>query len=186
MRSILRLPCKSITSRICSKIPSRQFRRSSGVEPRLLQGTSEKIHFQSLLGQKLLQAMDFLAVSRGVCAGREASCPGSTISSFLRHLYKHLVVPRVLALAHRHLRKSPSVRQPFAEISGVSLSLHLCFLSGDCAQFCVPLQGFTPVGLRRRRLWTGTGSAQSRKLRPSETRIFNLVEGRFCSSAVES
>src|SRR5207244_5884909 len=28
------------------------------------------------------------------------------------------VVPRVLALAHRHLRKSPSVRQPFAEISG--------------------------------------------------------------------
>src|SRR5437879_13855234 len=28
------------------------------------------------------------------------------------------VVPRVLALTHRHLRKSPSVRQPFAEISG--------------------------------------------------------------------
>jgi len=27
-------------------------------------------------------------------------------------------VPRVLALTHRHLRKSPSVRQPFAEISG--------------------------------------------------------------------
>src|SRR5256885_81244 len=28
------------------------------------------------------------------------------------------VAPRVLALAHRRLRKSPSVRQPFAEISG--------------------------------------------------------------------
>src|SRR6266478_6596660 len=28
------------------------------------------------------------------------------------------VVPRVLALTHRHLRKSPFVRQPFAEISG--------------------------------------------------------------------
>src|SRR5438552_4679235 len=28
------------------------------------------------------------------------------------------VVPRVLALTYRHLRKSPSVRQPFAEISG--------------------------------------------------------------------
>src|ERR1700686_4843337 len=28
------------------------------------------------------------------------------------------VVPRVLAPAHRHLRKSPSVPQPFAEISG--------------------------------------------------------------------
>src|SRR5882757_5622613 len=28
------------------------------------------------------------------------------------------VVPRALALTHRHLRKSPSVRQPFAEISG--------------------------------------------------------------------
>jgi len=34
-----------------------------------LQGTSEKIHLQGLLGQKLLQAMDFLAVSRCVCAG---------------------------------------------------------------------------------------------------------------------
>src|SRR4029077_3994479 len=28
------------------------------------------------------------------------------------------VVPRVLAPTHRHLRKSPSVRRPFAEISG--------------------------------------------------------------------
>src|SRR4029077_798719 len=28
------------------------------------------------------------------------------------------VVPRVLALTHRHLRKSPFVRQPFVEISG--------------------------------------------------------------------
>src|SRR6266481_3216067 len=28
------------------------------------------------------------------------------------------VVSRVLALTHQHLRKSPSVRQPFAEISG--------------------------------------------------------------------
>src|SRR6266436_3335590 len=28
------------------------------------------------------------------------------------------VVPRARALTHRHLRKSPSVRQPFAEISG--------------------------------------------------------------------
>src|SRR5260370_24318541 len=27
-------------------------------------------------------------------------------------------VPRILALTHRHLRNSPSVRQPFAEISG--------------------------------------------------------------------
>src|SRR6266478_960809 len=27
-------------------------------------------------------------------------------------------VPRVLALTHRHLHKSPCVRQPFAEISG--------------------------------------------------------------------
>src|SRR5205807_9475884 len=28
------------------------------------------------------------------------------------------VVPRALALADRHLRKSPAVRQPFADISG--------------------------------------------------------------------
>src|SRR5207253_6724191 len=38
-----------------------------------------------------------------------ASCATCTSTS---------VVPRVLAPAHRHLRKSPSVRQPFAEISG--------------------------------------------------------------------
>jgi hypothetical protein len=50
-----------------------------------LQGTSEKIHLQGLLCQTLLQAMDFLALSRCVL-GRDASCPGSTISSFLRHL----------------------------------------------------------------------------------------------------
>src|SRR5882762_4932969 len=34
-----------------------------------LQGTFEKIHLQGLLCQKLLQAMDFLAVSRCVRAG---------------------------------------------------------------------------------------------------------------------
>src|SRR5216683_7681621 len=34
-----------------------------------LQGTSEKIHLQGLLCQKLLQAMDFLAVSRCVRVG---------------------------------------------------------------------------------------------------------------------
>src|SRR5258708_31679673 len=38
-----------------------------------------------------------------------ASCATCTSTS---------VAPRVLALAHRRLRKSPSVRQPFAEISG--------------------------------------------------------------------
>ena len=51
-----------------------------------LQGTFEKIHLQGHLCHKLLQAMDFLAVSRCVRAGRDASCPSSTISSFLRHL----------------------------------------------------------------------------------------------------
>src|SRR5450755_1590701 len=39
------------------------------------------------------------------------------------------VVPRVLAPAHRHLRKSPSVRQPFAEISGSISFSPLVFLS---------------------------------------------------------
>src|ERR1700746_587527 len=83
-----------------------------------LQGTFEKIHLQGLLCQKLLQAMDLLAGSRCVRAGprrllswfnHPASCATCTGTS---------VVPRVLALTHRHLHRSPSVRQPFAEISG--------------------------------------------------------------------
>src|SRR5260370_32805288 len=39
------------------------------------------------------------------------------------------VVPRVLALTHRHLHKSPSVRQPFAGISGNTAFSSLWFLS---------------------------------------------------------
>src|SRR5207302_4738852 len=55
------------------------------------------------------------------------------------------VVPRVLALAHRHLRKSPSVRQPFAEISGsISFSPRVFPFPETVPHFCVPLQGFTP------------------------------------------
>jgi len=34
---------------------------------------------------------------------------------------------------------------------GVSLSLHCRFLSRNCAQFCVPLQGFTPIAPEQHR-----------------------------------
>src|SRR6266851_2823655 len=39
------------------------------------------------------------------------------------------VVPRVLALTHRHRHKSPCVQQPFAEISGSTAFSSLWFLS---------------------------------------------------------
>ena len=56
------------------------------------------------------------------------------------------VVPRVLVLTHRHLRKSPFVRQPSAEICGsISFSPLNVSFRGNCAQFCVPLQGFNPL-----------------------------------------
>src|ERR1700751_3414488 len=72
-----------------------------------------------------------------------ASCATCTSTS---------VVPRVLALAHRHLRKSPSVRQPFAEISGsISFSPLVfpfpetvpnfaCHFKGSLQRATVPLQ----------------------------------------------
>src|ERR1700716_2443343 len=52
------------------------------------------------------------------------------------------VVPRVLALTHRHLRKSPSVRQPFAEISGSIAFSPLWFLSRKlCPIFVCQFKG---------------------------------------------
>src|SRR5438094_7747678 len=47
-------------------------------------------------------------------------------------------VPRVLALTHRHLHKSPCVRQPFDEISGSISFSPLWFLSRKlCPILCV-------------------------------------------------
>src|SRR5437773_3227220 len=48
------------------------------------------------------------------------------------------VVPQVLALTHRRLRKSPCVRQPFVETSGSIAFSSLCSFPGNCALFlCV-------------------------------------------------
>src|SRR6266566_4893712 len=52
------------------------------------------------------------------------------------------VVPRVLALTHRHLHKSPCVRQPFAEISGSIAFSPLWFLSRKlCPIFMCQFKG---------------------------------------------
>src|SRR6516225_1103346 len=77
------------TSRICSKIPSRQFRRSSGVEA------------------------------------------SWSYPQFLRQLINAFARPHPL---HGHSLKFP----------GVSLPLHGTSFPGNCAQYCVSLQGFTP------------------------------------------
>src|SRR6266566_1832332 len=51
-------------------------------------------------------------------------------------------LPRVLALTHRHLHKSPCVRQPFAEISGSIAFSSLWFLSRKlCAFFVCQFKG---------------------------------------------
>src|SRR5712691_11131773 len=51
-------------------------------------------------------------------------------------------VPRVLALTHRHLHKSPCVRQPFAEISGSIAFSPLWFLSRKlCPIFMCQFKG---------------------------------------------
>src|SRR5882672_7831804 len=104
-----------------------------------LQGTFEKIHLQGLLCQKLLQAMDFLAVSRCVRAG-----PRRFLSWF-NHL--QLSAPLVEAprsypefscqltdiFASLHAFDSPLLKFP-----GVSLSLHCGSFPGNCALFlCV-------------------------------------------------
>src|SRR6267142_7027640 len=103
---------------------SRQFRRASGVEPRLF---ARHLCKNPLPESSLPKA----ASSDGFPCGAQmracwavtllvpvqpspASCATCTGTS---------VVPRALVLTHRHLRKSPFVRQPFAEISGsISLS----------------------------------------------------------------
>src|SRR5713226_8513958 len=63
-------------------------------------------------------------------------------------------VPRVLALTHRHRHKSPSVRQPFAEISGSIAFSPLWFLSRKlCPIFVCQFKGslHLDVGPRRTR-----------------------------------
>src|SRR5437879_3907511 len=52
------------------------------------------------------------------------------------------VVPRVLVPTHRHLRKSPCVRQPFVEISGSIAFSSLWFLSRKlCPIFVCQFKG---------------------------------------------
>src|SRR6267142_3321503 len=61
------------------------------------------------------------------------------------------VVPRVLVPTHRHLRKSPCVRQPFVEISGSIAFSSLWFLSRKlCPIFVCQFKGSLH---QRRRNW---------------------------------
>ncbi len=67
-----------------------------------------------------------------------ASCATCTSTSAL---------PRVLALTHRHLHKSPCVRQPSAEISGSISFSSLCFLSRKlCPILCVTSRVHSTIG----------------------------------------
>src|ERR1041384_2780867 len=60
------------------------------------------------------------------------------------------VVPRVLAPTHRHLRKSPSVRQPFAEISGsISFSPRVFPFPETVPNFVCHFKGSLHSSIRR-------------------------------------
>src|SRR3982074_506983 len=59
------------------------------------------------------------------------------------------VVPRVLVPTHRHLRKSPCVRQPFVEISGSIAFSSLWFLSRKlCPIFVCQFKGSLQPSVR--------------------------------------
>src|SRR6266436_2329203 len=61
------------------------------------------------------------------------------------------VVPRVLVPTHRHLRKSPCVRQPFVEISGSIAFSSLWFLSRKlCPIFVCQFKGSLHIGVQNR------------------------------------
>jgi len=116
-----------------------------------LQGTSEKIHLQGLLCQKLLQAMDFLAVSRCVRAGPRR------FLSWLNHLqfsaplieaprsYPEFSCQLTDIFTSLHAFDSPSLKLP-----GVSLSLHCVPFPETVPYFCVSVQGFTPVSRKQK------------------------------------
>src|ERR1700741_1546666 len=77
------------------------------------------------------------------------------------------VVPRVLALTHRHLRKSPSVRQPFAEISGsISFSSLWFPFPETVSNFVCHFKGSLHSGVKIRlpELWDGAGIREKKVL----------------------
>src|SRR6516225_7548589 len=92
-----------------------------------LQGTSEKIHFQGLLGKQPLGYSDVpLPPLAQALRALRATCRGLLHS------------PPVLAPTHQRFRTSSSAPRPFAEISGSISSSSRCFLSRKlCPILCV-------------------------------------------------
>ena len=107
-----------------------------------LQGTSEKIHLQGLLCQKLLQAMDFLAVSGCVRAGPRR------FLSWLNHLQFSaplIEAPRSypeFSCQLTDIFKVSMRRQPLVESSGSIAFSSLWFLSRKlCPIFVCQFKG---------------------------------------------
>jgi hypothetical protein len=79
--------------------------------------------------------------------GRDDSCSVQPSPASCATCRGTWVVPRALALTHRHPHKSPCVRRPFAEISGsISYPSTVVPFPETGPYFCVSLQGFTPFG----------------------------------------
>src|SRR5579884_49141 len=109
------------------------------------QGTLEKIHFQGLLGQQPLEPPVFPPV------GSRARARPRGLFSWLNRF--ELPAPLVQALpGHpqllRQRRHVGAVSHLFnchpLKFPGVSFPLPWASFSGNCVQFCVSLQGFTP------------------------------------------
>src|SRR5713226_2122869 len=99
-------------------------------------------------------------------------------------------VPRVLALTHRHPHKSPSVRQPFAEISGSIAFSPLWFLSRKlCPIFLCQFKGsLHPSNQLDRILFhsDGTGRVKGRGFDPRRPYQTSFVSTRSIDSRCDS
>src|SRR5215469_2442370 len=108
-------------------MPSRQTRRSSGVEPRFLQGTFEKIHLQRLLPPKGAST-DGLACERPTHESSAEALfplpPGNRVSSATCR--DSAVLPPVPSPIPQCCRRSSCAPQPSAETSVSIASVSLC------------------------------------------------------------
>src|ERR1700687_5197395 len=110
-----------------------------------MQGTFEKIHFQGLLGQQPFELLDFFSVRSRVRARTRSFFSWLDRFEFCAPLVEALrSYPQFSRSLTDVFASSHPLDRPPLKFPGVSLSLLCASFSGNCAQFCVSLQGFTP------------------------------------------
>src|ERR1700694_1493713 len=142
-------------------MPSRQSRCCAGVEPRFF---ARHLSKNQPPGSSLPKATSSVGFP---CGEQMRACWAATLLVLVQPSPASYatcrgtsVVPRVLALTHRHRHKSPCVRQPFAEISGNISFSPLWFLSRKlCPIFVCHFKGSLQIWTRMRKslLFLGGG-----------------------------